>query len=750
MRHYAGYSLLILSLFVAALPAAAQDVDIESRIDAILQNMTLDEKIGQTAMRGTSSRDEGSLSNELIEAVRSGRIGTMLNVTDRDIMDELQRIAVEESAHGIPIIFSRDVIHGYKTIFPIPLGLAATWNPDIVEEGARISAEEATTQGIRWTFAPAIDITRDPRWGRIAESPGEDPYLGSVLARAYVRGFQGDDLTDTRRMAATAKHFAAYGAAEGGRDYNTASLSENVLRDIYLPPFEAAIEEGVATFMTSFNDVNGVPATGSRYLLQNVLRGEWGFDGLVVSDWESVTEMIAHGFAADDKDAARLAANAGVDVEMTSRTYEDYLHELIDEGAFSEAQLDELVRNILRVKLRLGLFENPYIDRSRDDVILSDAHLAASREAAVQSFVLLENHNERLPLSKDVSVAVIGPLADAPHEQLGTWTFDGDESHSRTPLDAITELLGEERVRFAPALDYSRERDTARFDDAVAAAAESDVVLFFGGEEAILSGEAHSRANIDLPGAQEALIHRLAETGKPIVLVVMAGRPITLGNVLDHVDAVLMAWHPGTMAGPALADVLFGDAEPQGRLPVTWPKVVGQVPIYYNHPNTGRPPDDASLVHMDDIPIKAWQSSLGNTSHYLDAGFTPQYFFGYGLGYTTFGYDNLQLSADSMPVDGGLTVRADVTNTGDRRGTEVVQLYVRDLVGDVVRPVRELKGFRRITLDPGETTTVEFVLEGAELSFHNQLLERVTEPGEFHVWIGPNAAEGLQGSFYIR
>ena len=750
MRHYAGYSLLILSLFVAALPAAAQDVGIESRIDAILQNMTLDEKIGQTAMRGTSSRDEGALSNELIDAVRSGRIGTMLNVTDRDIMDELQRIAVEESAHGIPIIFSRDVIHGYKTIFPIPLGLAATWNPDIVEEGARISAEEATTQGIRWTFAPAIDITRDPRWGRIAESPGEDPYLGSVLARAYVRGFQGDDLTDTRRMAATAKHFAAYGAAEGGRDYNTASLSENVLRDIYLPPFEAAIEEGVATFMTSFNDVNGVPATGSRYLLQNVLRGEWGFDGLVVSDWESVTEMIAHGFAADDKDAARLAANAGVDVEMTSRTYEDYLHELIDEGAFSQAQLDELVRNILRVKLRLGLFENPYIDRSRDDVILSDAHLAASREAAVQSFVLLENHNERLPLSKDVSVAVIGPLADAPHEQLGTWTFDGDESHSRTPLDAITELLGEERVRFAPALDYSRERDTARFDDAVAAAAESDVVLFFGGEEAILSGEAHSRANIDLPGAQEALIHRLAETGKPIVLVVMAGRPITLGNVLDHVDAVLMAWHPGTMAGPALADVLFGDAEPQGRLPVTWPKVVGQVPIYYNHPNTGRPPDDASFVHMDDIPIKAWQSSLGNTSHYLDAGFTPQYFFGYGLGYTTFGYDNLQLSADSMPVDGGLTVRADVTNTGDRRGTEVVQLYVRDLVGDIVRPVRELKDFRRITLDPGETTTVEFVLDGAELSFHNQLLERVTEPGEFHVWIGPNAAEGLQGSFYIR
>ena len=709
MRHYAGYSLLILSLFVAALPAAAQDVDIESRIDAILQNMTLDEKIGQTAMRGTSSRDEGSLSNELIEAVRSGRIGTMLNVTDRDIMDELQRIAVEESAHGIPIIFSRDVIHGYKTIFPIPLGLAATWNPDIVEEGARISAEEATTQGIRWTFAPAIDITRDPRWGRIAESPGEDPYLGSVLARAYVRGFQGDDLTDTRRMAATAKHFAAYGAAEGGRDYNTASLSENVLRDIYLPPFEAAIEEGVATFMTSFNDVNGVPATGSRYLLQNVLRGEWGFDGLVVSDWESVTEMIAHGFAADDKDAARLAANAGVDVEMTSRTYEDYLHELIDEGAFSETQLDELVRNILRVKLRLGLFENPYIDRSRDDVILSDAHLAASREAAVQSFVLLENHNERLPLSKDVSVAVIGPLADAPHEQLGTWTFDGDESHSRTPLDAITELLGEERVRFAPALDYSRERDTARFDDAVAAAAESDVVLFFGGEEAILSGEAHSRANIDLPGAQEALIHRLAETGKPIVLVVMAGRPITLGNVLDHVDAVLMAWHPGTMAGPALADVLFGDAEPQGRLPVTWPKVVGQVPIYYNHPNTGRPPDDASFVHMDDIPIKAWQSSLGNTSHYLDAGFTPQYFFGYGLGYTTFGYDNLQLSADSMPVDGGLTVRADVTNTGDRRGTEVVQLYVRDLVGDVVRPVRELKGFRRITFErvaPGDLDAV--------------------------------------------
>ena len=733
----------------AATPPPAED-PVEQRVEALLAKMTLEEKIGQTAQRGTSSREKG-LSEALKEAVRKGHVGSVLNVMNKDYVAELQRIAVEESPNGIPLIFARDVIHGFKTIFPIPLGQAATWNPEIVEKGSRVAAEEASTYGIRWTFAPMLDISRDPRWGRIAESPGEDPYLASVLGKAYVKGFQGDDLSNPTSLAACGKHFIGYGAAEGGRDYNTALIPENLLRDVYLKPFKAAHEAGVASFMTSFNDINGIPATAHKFLLKDVLREEWGFDGIVVSDWNSVTEMIAHGYAEDAKAAARRAANAGLDMEMTSKAYEENLMGLIEEGKFTEAELDDMVRHILRVKFRLGLFEKPGFSPNEEGIILSPANLAAAKEAAVQSMVLLKNENNLLPLSKSVKkVAVIGPLADAAREQLGTWVFDGDKKDSQTPVPALQAYLGKNKVIFEPGLTFSRQKTKEGFAKAIEAAKKSDVILFFGGEEAILSGEAHSRADINLPGAQEELLNELSKTGKPIVLVIMAGRPITMGNILNKVNSVVMAWHPGTMAGPAVTDLLFGEASPSGRLPVTWPKAVGQIPIYYNHVNTGRPADSASFVHIDDIPIEAWQSSLGNNSHYLDLGYKPQYPFGYGLSYTTFDYNNLKVSKPAIGLGESLTITADIKNTGSKAGTETVQLYVRDMVGDLVRPVRELKGFQQLKLEPGQQQTVTFTLHTDDLAFYNQEMKEVTEPGQFQVWIGKNAEEGLQGSFEVK
>jgi len=746
------YSLFFgLILFAGCQPhnETAKD-ELEVKIDGVLVKMSLEEKIGQTCQRGTSSRVKGTLSEELKDAVRKGKIGSMLNVMNKDYVEELQRIAVEESPNGIPLIFGRDVIHGFKTIFPIPLGTAASWDPEMAEMSARVSAIECTTNGIRWTFAPMIDISRDARWGRIAESAGEDPYLTSVMARAYVRGFQGDSLSDPTSIAACAKHFAGYGAAEGGRDYNTASIYEQLLRDVYLKPFHAAAEEGVATFMTSFNDVNGIPASGNKFLLTDVLRDEWHFDGFVVSDWNSVTEMIPHGFAADEKDAARKAVNAGLDMEMMSTSYENYLKELIAEGDLTVDQLDDVVRNILRIKFKLGLFDNPGFDRDRDDVVLSNKNKEQAKKAATESLVLLKN-DQVLPLSDNLKkVAVIGPLADAPHEQLGTWTFDGEQETTVTPGAALKEYLGQNKVLYSPGLTYSRDKSQLGFANAIHIAEQSDVVVFFAGEEAILSGEAHSRANINLPGAQEDLINELSKTGKKIILVIMAGRPITISHIIDKVDAVLMAWHPGTMGGPAIVDVLFGKESPSGRLPVTWPKEVGQIPIYYNHTNTGRPASDEKFVGIENIPIGAWQSSLGNNSHYLDIGFRPHFPFGFGLTYTTFEYKNIRLSASEIGMGGSLDVSAEITNTGSRAGTETVQLYTRDMVGDLVRPIRELKGFEKVNLQPGKTQTVTFTIHTDDLKFHNQDMEYVTEPGDFKVWIGPNATEGLEADFVVK
>ncbi|MEP7108490.1 MAG: beta-glucosidase BglX [Ferruginibacter sp.] len=745
--------LMLLVIFISSCgysqSPALSGIAIEKRIDSLIMKMSLAEKIGQTSQRGTSSRVK-ILPEELKQAVRMGRVGSVLNVLDRNNVDELQRIAVKESPHGIPLLFGRDVIHGYRTIFPIPLGQAATWNPGIVERGAAIAAEEASTNGIRWTFAPMLDISRDPRWGRIAESAGEDPYLSSVLGKAYVNGFQGDDMSASNKIAACAKHFVGYGAAEGGRDYNSAIISENMLRDIYLKPFKAAVDAGVATVMTSFNDINGVPASGNKFILKTILRDEWKFKGFVVSDWNSIIEMVEHGYCADAKDAAYRAANATLDMEMTSTTYENYLATLIKEGKFTEARLNDMVRNILRIKFKLGLFKSPYVDRSRDDKVLSEEHLAVAKEAAIESLVLLKNKNSLLPLSKQVGkVALIGPLANAPHEQLGTWIFDGKDADAITPLTSLQAELGS-NLLFVPALANSRDKSTLAFNEAIAAAKQADVVLFFGGEESILSGEAHSRADINLPGAQEQLIKELRKTGKPIVLVILAGRPITIGNILNDVDAIMMAWHPGTMAGPAITDVLFGKSSPSGRLPVTWPKSAGQIPVYYNHVNTGRPPNPKSFVQLDSIPVGAWQSSLGNASHYLDLGFEPQYPFGYGLQYTSFEYSNMTISNAIVPMNGSVNVTATITNAGRLPGVEVVQLYVQDLVADIVQPVRELKGFKKIALDPGQKQEVMFTIKAKELSFHNQAMKEVTEPGKFKVWIGGNASEGLEAAFELK
>lgn len=752
--YFFQYCLAIVIIFLGFAcrePNSKTDRMIERKIDSLLVKMTLEEKIGQTAQRGESSLGNGELADELKNAVRMGLIGSFLNVTNPEHVKELQRIAVEESLNGIPLIFGRDVIHGYKTIFPIPLGLAATWNPDLVEKCTRVSAEEATTAGIKWTFAPMLDICRDPRWGRIAESPGEDPFLGSAMAKAYVKGFQGDELSDKTSIAACAKHFAAYGAAEGGRDYNSVNMSEQLLRDVYLKPFHAAQQAGAATFMASFNDINGVPSSGNEFLLKTILRNEWGFDGYVVSDWESVTEMINHGFCSDTMDAARRAAMAGLDMEMTSNAYEKNLKSLIQDDIITEEQLDEFVRNILRVKFRLGLFERPFTLRSPENVILTESNLDAARQAAIQSMVLLKNQGDILPLEKDVSrIAVIGPLADAPHEQLGTWVYDGEAKDSRTPLVSLREYLGEDRIIFEPGLEFSRQRSREGFEKAFEAAKKADFVLFFGGEESILSGEAHSRADINLPGAQEELITRLRDSGKPLILIIIAGRPITLTNIIDKTDAIIMAWHPGTMGGPAITKVLFGEASPGGRLPVTWPKTVGQIPIYYNHNNTGRPPTEETFIPIDSIPVGAWQSSLDNNSHYRDIGFKPQFPFGYGLTYTWFEYSNIRLSDEVIQHGETLEVSADIANMGTREGTETVQLYVRDLFGDVVRPVKELKGFKRIHLKPGEKQTVTFSLQAKDLAFHNQNMKLVTEPGQFKVWIGKNAEEGLEGDFEIK
>ncbi len=734
---------------VTTVDAQRQVDDIDERVTSLLAQMTVAEKIGQMTQLNASGPDP---VENLGERLRSGRLGSILNLADVEVVNELQRIAVEESRLGIPLLVGRDVIHGFATVMPLPIGQAASFNPDIARDGARIAALEAASAGVNWTFAPMIDVSRDPRWGRIAESYGEDPYLTSVMGAATIEGFQGDDLAAEGTIAACAKHFAGYGAAEAGRDYAATYIPENELRNVYLTPFKAAADAGVATFMTSFSDLNGVPATGNDFLLRKVLRDEWGYDGFVVSDWDSIRQLQVHGLTENDRESAYAAVTAGVDMEMQGDAYINHLEPLLNDGMIDIAGIDVAAGNILRLKFELGLFENPYTDPRELPAIASEEALATAKRAALQSVVMLQNKNDALPLAADrlESVAVIGPLADEPYEQLGTWVFDGDPGLSITPLVAIRQLLGDEvTVRYVKAMDTSRSAAGPAFDDAVEAAVAADVALLFLGEESILSGEAHSRADISLPGDQAELVRRVRAAGRPVIAVILAGRPLTLANIVDEVDAILFAWHPGTMGGPAIADLLFGVESPSGKLPATFPRMVGQVPIYYAHGNTGKPATPGRAMMIDDIPVGAAQTSVGNVSYHLDAGSTPLFAFGHGLSYAEFRYDNVAVSADEIAIGDTIVVSANLTNAGNVAAEEVVQLYVRDLAGSVTRPVRELKGFQRAQLKPGQTVSVSFELHTDDLAFYGRDMQLAAEPGEFHAWIGGSSEADLKVGFRI-
>ena len=732
------FALTLMAVAVGSV-AMAQTANVDERVEELLSKMTLEEKIGQM--------NQVSAGYQAIDAISNGQVGSILNVVDPVEINAVQRAAVEKSRLGIPLLVSRDVIHGFRTIFPIPIGMAATFDPAIVEQGARVSATEATASGVRWTFSPMLDIARDPRWGRVAEGSGEDPYLDVQMGVAMVKGYQGEDFTDPTSMAACIKHFVGYGAAEGGRDYNTTMISERALRNTYFPAFKACVDAGALTLMTSFNDVDGIPSTGNDWLMQDILREEWGFDGMVVTDWNSSGEMIAHGFAEDLKDATAISINAGVDMDMMSWGYIQYVKQLVEEGRISMETIDNAVRNILRLKFRLGLFENPYVDETlARKVAYAPEHLAAAKQCAVESIILIQNNNNVLPFKGVETILVTGPMADAPYDQLGTWAFDGEEQHTVTPLAALRK---DYNVIYEPVLAYSRDANTANIKAAKKAAKKADAIVVCVGEEAILSGEAHSLSNLNLQGAQSELIAAMNATGKPVVVVVIAGRPLTIERDLAECDAMLYAFHPGTMGGEAIADLIAGREVPSGKLPMTFLRDAGQAPFYYNHPMTGRPNNGTETL-LNDIPLKAGQTSLGCTSYYLDTGYGPLFPFGYGLSYTTFEYANVSLDKYELNQSDYIHIDFDLTNTGDYEATEVVQIYVRDLVGSVVRPVKELKGFMRVTLKPGETKHLMYDLPVSDLAFWNRDMEYVVEPGEFQLWVAGDSASGEPITFEVR
>ena len=728
---------LLMAIAVMALISGCSGKDeTEKQIDSLLSKMTLHEKVGQM--------NQLSGGEWLAEAVEKGEVGSILNCTDPAELNRIQKIAVEKSRLGIPLLVGRDVIHGFKTIFPIPLGQAATFDPELVEKGARISAIEASASGIRWTFSPMLDIARDPRWGRIAEGSGEDPFLDSVMGSAMVRGYQGDG--DSTSIAACIKHFVGYGAAEGGRDYNTTEITERTLRNVYFPAFKAGVDAGAMTLMTSFNANDGIPSTGNKWLVNDVLKGEWGFDGMVVTDWNSAGEMIAHGFAKDLKEATEEAVSAGVDMDMMSYGYISFIEELVKERKISEKQIDDAVRKILRLKFKLGLFDNPYVDEAHSaDGLYAPEHLEAAKQCAAEGAILLKNDGI-LPLKDVKTLLVTGPLADAPYEQLGTWAFDGDETHTVTPLAALKKDFN---VIYEPGTEYSRDKGTSLIARAGSAAARVDAAIIFVGEEAILSGEAHCLSDLNLQGAQSELIAAVRRNCRKVVVVVMAGRPLTIGRDLDNCDAMLYSFHPGTMGGEAIAELLEGKAVPSGKTPVTFLKDVGQAPMYYNHFNTGRPNNGTETL-LDDIPLKAGQTSLGCTSYYLDSGYGPLFPFGYGLSYTTFEYSGLSLDKASYSTGDTIEASVTLTNTGEYDAVEVVQLYIRDLVGSVVRPVKELKGFQRIGLKAGESRKVTFSLPVSDLAFWTAMNEYSVEPGDFQLWVAGDSASGEPVSFSVN
>lgn len=753
-RKFSARRLILVPLLGLGIPSGIlastpYGSDDDARARKLLAQMTLEEKIGQLSQVMPGEFPD----TKTTDLVKAGRVGSLLNVFQPDQLRYWQNLAMKESRLGIPLIVGRDVIHGFRTIMPIPLGQAATWNPARVEEGAAVAAREARSVGIHWTFAPMIDVTREPRWGRVAEGFGEEPFLTSAFGVAAIRGLQGDDLGSPDRIAACAKHFAGYGASEAGREYNTTWVPDQLLWEMHLPSFKAAVDAGAATFMSAFNDLNGVPSTGNRFLLHDVLRERWGFEGYVVSDWDSVDELTTHGLAADGREAALISARAGVDMEMSSSLYSKHLGELVASGKIPEKEIDAKALAILRIKYALGLFENPYpVTGAVYPPTQTPESLATAKRAAEESFVLLKNEKATLPIKVATSrIALIGPLADQPHEQMGTWVFDGRKEDSITPRAAFEALAKDNgaKVSFTPGLAYSRDRKEDGFADAIAAAKESDVVVFIGGEEAILSGEARTRTDITLPGAQERLIHALAETGKPIVLVVMAGRPLVLENVLPKIDALLYAWHPGTMAGPALLDVLTGLVSPSGKLPITFPRSVGQIPIYYNQRNTGRPKEFVDYKPIDEIPVGQPQTSLGFTSYFLDESNDPRFAFGEGMSYTRFEYGAVRIEKGEVPLGQSLEVSAELTNAGEHSGAEVAQLYIRDKAASITRPLRELKGFQKITLNPGQSKTVRFTLTPELLSFPGPDGVQRLESGQFEVFIGGSSKTDNRGEFQL-
>ncbi len=762
MKHFVRrMQALAASLVVVAAGLQAQKAprDMDRFIDQLMKKMTLEEKIGQLNLPVTGEITTGQAkSSDVAKRIRNGEVGGLFNLKGVERIREVQRQAVEESRLGIPLLFGMDVIHGYETIFPIPLGLSCTWDMKAIEESARIAAVEASADGISWTFSPMVDVSRDPRWGRVSEGNGEDPFLGAAIARAMIRGYQGKDMSRNDEIMACVKHFALYGASEAGRDYNTVDMSRQRMFNEYMLPYQTAVEAGVGSVMASFNEVDGVPATGSKWLMTDVLRKQWGFDGFVVTDYTGINEMIDHGMG-DQQTVAALALNAGVDMDMVSDAFSGTLKKSVEEGKVSAAAIDAACRRILEAKYKLGLFDNPYkycdVNRPKKQIFTKE-HRAIARKTASESFVLLKNEGV-LPLSKKGTIAVVGPLANTRSNMPGTWSVAAVLDNAPSLVEGLREVVGDRAkvvtakgsnligdadyekraTMFGRELHRDNRTDRELLDEALKVAAGADVIVAALGESSEMSGESSSRTSLEMPDVQRALLQELLKTGKPVVLVLFTGRPLVLTWEEEHVPAILNVWFGGSEAAYAISDVLFGDVNPSGKLTATFPQNVGQIPLFYNHKNTGRPLQEGR-----------WFEKF--RSNYLDVSNEPLYPFGYGLSYTTFAYSDIHLSSTEMSADGELTATVTVTNTGSRDGAEVVQLYIRDLVGSVTRPVKELKGFEKIFLKAGESRKVSFSITPELLKFYNYDLQFVCEPGDFDVMIGGNSRDVKKARFLLK
>ncbi len=720
----------------------------DKTIDSLLAIMTLEEKAGQLnflvgELFNTGPTVRTAESEKFDDLIRAGKITGLFNVHGAAYTARLQKIAVEESRLKIPLLFGADVIHGFKTVMPLPLAEAASWDLEAIETAARIAARESAAAGINFTFAPMVDISRDARWGRVAEGAGEDPLLGSRIAVARVKGFQGTNLADASTIVACIKHYAAYGAPFGGRDYNTVDMSDRMLREIYLPPFKAGVDAGAATLMTSFNDLNAIPATGNHYLLKDILRNEWNFQGMVVSDWQSIGEMIDHGYATDRADAAKLALEAGTDMDMMSEIFLNDLPELVRSGKIDPKLVDDAVRRVLELKFNLGLFDNPYLYSDPEvekKVIRSEAHLEAARDMARKSIVLLKNENQLLPLKKSYkNIAVIGPLANNQEDMNGTWSFFGEVQHPVTILSGLQQALPDTKFTYAAGCNLY-DNNTDKFSAAISLARQNEIIILVVGESAVMNGEGASRADIGLPGVQQQLVEELYKTGKPIVVLLVNGRPLAIEWIAEHIPAIVETWTLGSQAGLAVADVLTGAYNPSGKLPMTFPRHVGQIPIFYNHKQTGR-------AYQGDYSEPL--SERVYRSKYRDVKTSPLYAFGYGLSYSTFAYSKLILNRDQMTTTDSITVSVTITNTSAVDGEEVVQLYLRDVVGSVTRPVKELKDFKKVRIKANESVKVTFTINPAMLAFYRADMSWGPEPGAFKVMVGGSSDNVLVKEFTL-